>query len=248
MAKFYFLAGLLCSVLFVDRFFAEPHFYKGEMNNFIALGISQELEISPTQIIDDDGTIMPWFTKPFLNVLKTWDMKEWNVFEWGTGYSTIWFARHCKTVVTVDHNLRWSSGVQSLARKLSLDNVTFKVRSPGEIIDTDDKTDHLSQLAMAINENDRLYDLIIIDCITTQRNACAKFALAHIKPGGILIVDNVDQRSSGVGNVTDRSIGYNSWRLLDFYKKYEHFSFLQSAHDDVRHLPLDWRTDFWVIK
>jgi hypothetical protein len=47
------------------------------------------LHINEWQFLDAHGMVFPWYTKLFLDILATWDIKDWDVFEWGGGYSTI---------------------------------------------------------------------------------------------------------------------------------------------------------------
>ena len=45
------------------------------------------------QTLDPEtGLVFPWFVRPFLDVLKTWDITNWDIFEYGCGFSTLWFA------------------------------------------------------------------------------------------------------------------------------------------------------------
>jgi predicted O-methyltransferase YrrM len=88
-----------------------------------------------------------------------------------------------------------------------------------------------SQYVLAIEEDDKQYDCIIIDGV--HRNTCARHILSHIKPGGIIIVDNADQNS----------IGINSKYIFKLLNKYQHYSYLQP--DSI--YP-DWRTDYWIIQ
>lgn len=187
------------------------------------------------QYCDDDGTILPWYTKPFLEVLTTWDIKEWDIFEWGSGYSTVWYALHCKSITSVENNQKWAHAMQENIQQLGLANATIKLRktgySIGEMIFLSEGG-QTSEYVLAINENDAQYDCIIIDGM--HRNTCAQHILAHLKPGGIIIVDNANQKSIGIDSTA-------TFRLLDGLK---HYSYLQP---DCAMYP-DWRTDYWIYE
>lgn len=47
------------------------------------------------------------------------------VFEWGTGYSTIWLAQRAKKVYTMEHLQEWHDKIKNLAVQLKLDNIFF---------------------------------------------------------------------------------------------------------------------------
>lgn len=184
--------------------------------------------INEWQFIDNNGMVFPWYTKPFLDVLITWNIKNWDVFEWGGGYSTVWWAAHAKHVVTVDNNEEWLTGVQKNLDQLNLHNVILKHRVTDSHADIGDGG-QTSPYVLAIDEDDKLYDCIIID--GRHRNTCATKVLAHLKPGGILILDNANQASCDL----------NSLPTFELFKDYVHHSYLQPGHRD-------WRTDYWIIQ
>ena len=67
------------------------------------------------QKFDDTlGLIFPYYTWTFLDVLKTWDVSTWDVFEYGVGYSTLWWKRKAKSVDGVDNQLEWATKFNSL--------------------------------------------------------------------------------------------------------------------------------------
>jgi len=123
---------------------------------------------------DDRGTIMPWYTKPMLDVLVTWPLEEWSVFEYGAGWSTLWYASRCRSVVSVDNNAAW---VDSL-RKAAPANVAVHHH--------DDQPSYIR----AIDAYGK-FDLIIVD--GAWRECCAPKVMEHIKPGGYVILDNAEQ-------------------------------------------------------
>ncbi len=171
--------------------------------------------------------VFPWYAKPFLDVFNTWDMQEWSVFEWGAGYSTLWLATRCKNVVSVENNATWLKSVSAGLKEHNLTNVTLKHRIPSAPYTIGEGGED-SFFVTAINEDDQLYDCIIIDG-NFHRNACAEQAIKHLKKGGILILDNANQAS----------VGLNSSSTFELLKAYPHFSFLQPGHPD-------WRTDYWI--
>jgi predicted O-methyltransferase YrrM len=92
--------------------------------------------------------------------------------------------------------------------------------------DNEGKPVALNPYVLAISEDQRKYDLIIIDGV--YRNTCAEIALDYLKPGGIIVLDNADQRS----------IGLNSTSTFKKFAHLKHFSFAQPNHQD-------WKTDYW---
>lgn len=204
--------------------------------NLFPLSIYSDFVLSPDyinewQFLDKNGLVYPWYTKPFLDILSTWDVSNWEVLEWGGGYSTVWWASHCKSVTTIDHDAMWTSSIQTYLNKLGLKNVIIKVHPimhaigiPIGIANGGENSSYVT----TIDEDHKLYDCIIIDGVF--RNDCAVKALRHIKPNGIIILDDANRAS----------IGFNSQQTFSLLAQYEHYSYLQPGHPD-------WRTDVWII-
>jgi hypothetical protein len=198
------------------------------------------------QIRDRYGMTLPYLTHPFLQELQKWQVSNWRVFIWGAGdcpaESTLfWFARKCSSVAYVDWNQGWINELQKVVhRNLKLTKrVFFKCRAI-EMAERDDilfgrisvdtKSDFgvNSAYVNAILEDGIKYDCIVID--GHHRNNCVAIALKSIKPGGIIILNNVNQST----------IGMNNQKALQLLADYPHYSFLHPGH-------LDWRTDYWII-
>lgn len=183
--------------------------------------------ISEWQNIDNAGYVYPWYTKPFLEELSNWCIEDWDVFEYGCGYSSIWWAIYANTVTSVDNNYSWVSSVNNYYKKHNINNANVMYRIINEEY-TIGEGGSFSPYVNSINENDKLYDCIIID--GECRNTCIYEALKHIKKGGVIILDNADQTS----------VGLNSKETFKVLSKYKKKSFKQHNHQD-------WRTDYWII-
>lgn len=119
----------------------------------------------------DGEIIMPWYTKPALEWLKQQDTSTWKVFEYGCGYSTIWWRLNCDEVVSVDNIDKWAKAF----------NVRF----------FDDKKFYLT----LPSHHKFLFDCIVI--YGEWRDECTLHAINGLKPGGYLIIDNYEQPSVG---------------------------------------------------
>lgn len=182
------------------------------------------LPLNKEQRIDAQGLVMPWLPEPLLEVLPTWPLASWDYFEWGSGYSTIWFAHHAKTVTSIESREPWALAVQEHIDRLNLTNTTLKYRSS-----VPDATQKSSDFVKAIDEDSKQYDLILIDA--AQRNWCAERALHHIKPGGMIMLDNADQRSLGI----------KSQPTFELMKNYDSIVYTQPDNPE-------WKTVCWVVK
>jgi len=175
-----------------------------------------------TQYIDEHcGLVYPWFSKPFLDLLSTWELKDKRVFEYGGGHSTDWWEHYAKEVCTVECDALWILYMTDIARKGRL------IHRP--VIDGE--VELKSRYVNAIYEFDGEFDIIVID--GSYRDECIAAALTKIKDGGNIICDNWDQES-----VWDSIMG---GRLLDPWKANLYIE--PSRAGDAR----PWKTGFWQI-
>jgi len=113
-----------------------------------------------------NGLIFPWYTEAFLHVLRTWNISDWVVGEFGAGASTLWWRDKVKELISVDNNPDWAA------------------KSGAILAETEEE--YLKALG-----DEACYDCIIID--GEWRNACGPVAMKVIKRGGIVILDNSDR-------------------------------------------------------
>lgn len=131
------------------------------------------------------------------------------LFEWGSGGSTLFFAKRCRHVITVEHDREWSTFVAEKLKKLGVTNVDFKevageeipdwaqrdYRNPDHFVSGDRNSVGLSyeRYVKAIDQYPGDYfDIAVVD--GRVRNGCIKRAIPRVKQGGWLVVDNSDRR------------------------------------------------------
>jgi predicted O-methyltransferase YrrM len=119
------------------------------------------------------------------------DKKGSRVLEYGSGRSTIWFARHSYSVISIESHQAWHDKVSKLFKKLNLKNVEYQFLT-GE------------QYSSASDFADESFDLVIID--GNYRSKCLENACRKLKPGGYLYLDNSD---------TDMTITDGDMRLAE---------------------------------
>jgi hypothetical protein len=62
---------------------------------------------------EDQEGVTPWFTFPAIAFLKDVLSKDTKVFEFGCGFSTIFFNNYVGEVVSIEHNLDWMNKVKT---------------------------------------------------------------------------------------------------------------------------------------
>lgn len=125
---------------------------------------------------DKDGNPLPWYTYPAIEYLSQLDYTDKKIFEFGCGYSSIFWAKRAKSVVSIEDNLayfdRWS-------KEFTVDNLNIKWRDEGEAYEN------------AIFEDNLNYDVIIVD--GKRRAECAAAALVALSDDGMIILDDSDR-------------------------------------------------------
>lgn len=127
------------------------------------------------RIDPDNGLIMPWYTSPCLEWLKSLDLKDKLIWEYGVGDSTLWYRKIGAFVYGVDLVEKWS--------RHAFEGVC-------DIVIPTDKQEYIESSTYS----GKLSDIVIID--GDYRDDCTEYALKSLKPGGYLIIDNYKQKSA----------------------------------------------------
>ncbi len=121
----------------------------------------------------------PWYTYPFLEFINSLDFSKSSIFEYGSGYSTLYWATAAQSVVTVESNKEWSTKVSGMLQSGGINNVDYRLEEDPE------------KYAESVNlKNDTNYDIIIVDGI--RRFDAAKASINRLSPSGVIILDNSD--------------------------------------------------------
>lgn len=128
--------------------------------------------------VDAAGRPIPWFTYPAIEYLQQLDLSGRTVFEYGSGNSTLFWASRADRVISVDDEEHWSRSVRS------------RVPSNCTVLQEAD----LRRYVDAIRQYPQGFDIIVVDGPTRGRTRvrCARAAIEHLKPGGLIILDNSD--------------------------------------------------------
>jgi precorrin-6B methylase 2 len=131
---------------------------------------------------------IPWFSYAAIDFLEGHLRSEMCVFEYGSGGSTVFFARRTSRVTAVENNPEWHQLVSERLRAKKLPNATLRL-CPFDFKHPDGFA-HSEYLAALDGEK---YDVIVVDGSeewTQVRPICFSRAEEHIKPGGIIVVDD----------------------------------------------------------
>lgn len=128
--------------------------------------------------------IQPWIVPEAIYWLKQNMGKEWQVFEFGCGWSTIWYAKHCYKIVSIEDNQNWYDIVKQRILKQKVQNCDLRM------VKLDDFITGITSFP------DAYFDLVIVDSsevIKTLRIDAVKAAMLKVKPGGYILLDDSDR-------------------------------------------------------
>lgn len=132
---------------------------------------------------DENGAALPWMTYPAIEFLKKNLTKNHQVFEFGCGASTLFFAERVKKVVGLETNERWAEIVKSTVNSR---------QSSVKIYLMPDGLTNNSYENFAKNSGEK-FDFIIIDSI--KRFECARNSIDALKPDGRIILDDSERKN-----------------------------------------------------
>tara|TARA_B100000214_G_scaffold354178_1_gene310832 strand:+ start:4765 stop:5343 length:579 start_codon:yes stop_codon:yes gene_type:complete len=122
--------------------------------------------------------------------------KDKTVFEWGTGHSTVFFSKHCKTIYSVEHDKYWVNKVHNMAKEENLKNITVRLQPPNKdykIFENghsrllDDRVQSFRSYIKCIDKfGKKKYDFFIID--GRARVECAEYCLKYCDKNTIVFL------------------------------------------------------------
>lgn len=129
--------------------------------------------------VDIHGNPIPWMNYAMLDFFKDRLNKNQSLFEYGSGFSTLYFANRLKRVTSIEYDESWFRKVEEDVA--SLDNAEVKFYALEDNYDT----------AIVHEGKEKQYELILVD--GRRRVSCAKNAYPQLTPNGVLILDDSDR-------------------------------------------------------
>ena len=131
---------------------------------------------------------IPWFSYGAIDFLDRYLKPHMKVCEYGSGGSTIFFARRVKSVFSIESDPKWFGLVNTRLTEKALPNAKV-VLHPFDFKDAKG-FEHSAYLHAIPDER---FDVIVVDGMeewTQVRPICFEKAEARIRPGGIIVVDD----------------------------------------------------------
>lgn len=124
--------------------------------------------------VDMNYSPIPWMNYHFIDFVSKRLHKDMHIFEYGSGYSTSYWAKLVRTVTSVEYDKEWFQKVGSSLP----DNARLIFNDK---IDSDEYAK-----SCLIQENN--YDVIVVD--GRNRVSCMLYSLPKLKPNGVIILDD----------------------------------------------------------
>jgi hypothetical protein len=147
--------------------------------------------------VDRHGRPIPWMCYPVVSLLEQRLHGDLQVFEYGSGYSTYFYAERAKAVVSLECDRAWFDRIGPTLPS----NVTLLFKDA----DTD------GEYCRAIHSVGRPFDVVIVD--GQDRVNCLKQAAIALTERGVILLDDSQREAYEEGLQHLRGIGF---RLLDF--------------------------------
>ena len=90
-------------------------------DNFLHKRTEAPIKITPLFSLRCSSPIdlgMPWFAYSAIDFLESFLKKQMKVFEWCTGGSSVFFAKRCESVYSIENSKQWYCFIQSKLSKL----------------------------------------------------------------------------------------------------------------------------------
>ncbi len=131
---------------------------------------------------------LPWLTQTANEILHSYLKPTDTGLEFGSGRSTIWLAKRVSQLTSVEHNPEWHQYVQNMLKQQNITNVDHLFAPRDKANSEAENSDYVRNAERFPNDT---LDFVLVDGI--YRDFCARASMPKIKPGGVLIIDNVNR-------------------------------------------------------
>lgn len=177
--------------------------FHDEKGNFI--GVSKFIKHSPKAF--GTGLLrltvgyrpeLPWIAYDMIAYLDSFLSKNSRVLEFGSGMSTLWYAKKAGEVYSIEDYRIWYDKIISKIKESEIKNIHYIFEASTE------------EYSKFMFDDQQGFDLIMVD--GSHRSSCIVNSVQKLRPGGILYLDNSDKHSTSAGGDTRIAEEF----LLDF--------------------------------
>lgn len=129
----------------------------------------------------------PWLTRLMAHILEEWLKPDDVGFEWGSGRSTLWLASRIAHLTCIEDSPQWAKRVDGILASQHLSHkVDYRLLPLSNA-----KTIEPEYVSVVKTIPENTLDFCLID--GDKRDECALACISRIKPGGIIIIDNIER-------------------------------------------------------
>lgn len=149
----------------------------------------------------------PWTSQAAIRIFEKLLTKEMIGFEYGSGNSTLFFAKHLKHMTSVEHNEVWYKIVKDKLQQRNQNNVDYRFIPTNAVSESYNYTfysdysltdkdfqvrkEYHDYFSFVKEYPDDHFDFIMVD--GRARVECCLNAIPKLKSGGIFVLDNSDR-------------------------------------------------------
>jgi precorrin-6B methylase 2 len=123
--------------------------------------------------VDANGSPIPWMNYAAIDFLRKRLRSDFDLFEWGSGYSTLFFSEHVSSVTSVEYDSNWFELVRA------------QVPKNAQIIhQAHDQDGYVN----AISTTTRAYKVVVVD--GRERVRCFSASFEKLTEDGVIILDD----------------------------------------------------------
>lgn len=138
------------------------------------------------ELYDGEKKPIPWYTYPMIEFLKDRLQKNMNVFEYGCGFSTMFYSERVAHVISIEHDYGWYQKINEVRpENVKLQHITFEKNGSGG--------GYAKEYSEAVLKYHEAFDVICID--GRDRCRCAKNSIPALKKDGVIIFDDTDREA-----------------------------------------------------
>jgi hypothetical protein len=136
---------------------------------------------------------LPWYNFNLINFLDKFLQKDFDVFEYGAGNSTIYYAEKVKNVCAIETRQEWFDFVVNSSPA----NGIVKIKLCQDLPNFNLEIAHFGI---------KKFDVIVVD--SRDRAKCLLTAVNFLKPAGIIILDNSERGNLASAKETMKELGF----------------------------------------
>jgi hypothetical protein len=146
---------------------------------------------------------LPWITFEALGFLNNLNLKDIQIFEYGSGGSSLYFSNRGAHVISIEHNKDWFLSLKSILSKIEnklvidLRLIEPEKESQPTVFSENDKNyagySFKKYSDSILQYPEGLFDLIVID--GRARPFCLYNSISKVKDGGYILFDNSNRVS-----------------------------------------------------